>query len=77
LGYDHYYWPDPSFWCRKHGPSADGEIHVKFPLSLDSLPSLGKKNGSAVHRSVLKALGIGRRSRITEKYAREYFASLS
>lgn len=78
LGYDGYYWPDPSFWCRKHGPPIDGEIHVKMPISFDTLTSFQqKKNRSAVHRSLLKALGIKRPSRITEKFACDYFASLS
>jgi hypothetical protein len=78
VGYDHYYWPDPSYWCRKHGPGVDGEIHVKIPISFDTIESFEeKKNRKAVHRSVLNAFGIKkRRAQITEKFAREYFANL-
>jgi hypothetical protein len=75
LGYDGCYWPDPDFWCKKHGPSEDERNSGKLSISLDTIKSFDhKKNRSAVHRSVLIALGIKSRSRITEKYALEYFA---
>jgi hypothetical protein len=80
LGYDGYYWPDPTFWCRKHDESReDGAPSVMLLLSFDTLESFRqKKNRAAVHRALLTALGITKhRSRISEKYARDFFAKLS
>jgi hypothetical protein len=78
LGYDHYYWPDPDFWCRKHGPSEEDERNSgKMEITFDAIDSFREeKNRVAVHRSVLIGLGIKRRHLITEKYAHEFFASL-
>jgi hypothetical protein len=77
LGGDGYYRPDPSFWCRKHESRNEDEISWTMPISFDAMESFDeRKNRSAVHRSVLKALGIKRRSRITEEFAHEFFASL-
>jgi hypothetical protein len=77
LGHDHYYWPDPYFWCRKHEPWEHHGISPMLLIHFDLLNSFEeKKNRTAVHRSVLIALGM-KRSRITEEFARKYFASLS
>ena len=77
LGYENYYWPNPDFWCRKHRPWEDERNSGKMPISFDTVQSFGrKKNRAAVHRSVLIALGITKRSRIGEKYAHNFFANL-
>jgi rhodanese-related sulfurtransferase len=77
LGYDNYYWPDPDFWCRKHEPWEDERNSGKMRISLDVIDSFEeKKNRVAVHRAVLIALGIKSRSKVAEKYARNFFANL-
>jgi hypothetical protein len=78
LGDDHYYSPDPSFWCRKHGQPADGDLYGRMSISFDAIMALeSKTNRKAAHRSVLNAWGITKpRVQITEKFAHEFFASL-
>jgi len=80
LGYDHYYWPQPDFWCKKHKPSLkwdDEDKIVSLPISFDTIDDFEeRKNRVAVHRSVLKALGIRSRRSISETFARKFFANI-
>jgi hypothetical protein len=77
-----YLRPGAHFWCRKHeprrGPEEDGESEL-IPLHFDALTEHEhKKSQKAIHLAILEGLGIDKKpTRITEKFARKYFAKLS
>jgi hypothetical protein len=74
-----------NFWCHKHGPTQypeeEEEESSTFPLHFDALrqPGYGdRQSQKAIHLAVLKGLGIDKKpARITEAFARRYFAKLS
>jgi len=82
---DKYLMPGASFWCNKHGPSRypdeEEEESPALPLSFDTMrqPGYGdRQSKKAIHLAVLKGLGINKKpARITEVFARLYFAKLS
>ena len=74
-----------NFWCNKHGPSKYDEEEEKesptIPLHFDALKWAGysdRQSQKAIHLAVLEGLGINKKpARITEAFARRYFAKLS
>jgi hypothetical protein len=74
-----------SFWCDKHGPSRypdeEEEESPTIPLHFDALKWAGygdRQSQKAIHLAVLEGLGINKKpARITEAFARRYFAKLS
>jgi hypothetical protein len=78
LGADRDYLPSAHYWCAKHGPLENEGISPKLPISFDTIDSFDdRKNRRALHRVILRALGIvAPRRTISEKYARDYFSRL-
>jgi hypothetical protein len=82
---ERYLKPGASFWCRNHGPSRypeeEEEESPAIPLHLDALKWAGyadRQSQKAIHLAVLEGLGINKKpARITEAFARRYFAKLS
>ena len=80
-----YLRPRASFWCHKHGPSRyqeeEEDESPTFPLHFDTMrqPGYGdRQSKKAIHLAVLEGLGIDSKpARITEAFARRYFARLS
>jgi hypothetical protein len=80
-----YLKPGASFWCHKHGPSKnrdeEEEESPTIPLHFDALKWAGygdRQSQKAIHLAVLEGLGIKKKpTRITEAFARRYFAKPS
>ncbi len=68
----------PYFWCDEHEPWEKlSGISEKRPIHFDILkPLRNKRSQKAIHRCIREALGIKKRTRISEQYAREFFENL-
>jgi len=84
-GVDRSLLPGALYWCDRHDPSQypewEEDERPVMPLQFNALrePGYGDKNSQkAIHLAVLEGLGIEKKpSRITEEFARRYFAKLS
>ncbi|MGD0921674.1 MAG: hypothetical protein ABSA70_07935 [Terriglobia bacterium] len=79
LDYNYDLLPSPYFWCDKHAPAEDVTgITQKLEIHFDVQRLYpAKRDRSAIHHSVLRALGIKKASRVTEQFALKFFCRLS
>ncbi|MGA2630974.1 MAG: hypothetical protein ABSG54_12275 [Terriglobia bacterium] len=71
------YLPRPYFWCDKHEPWEESGISGKLPIHFDVVKVLKDKLGQKqIHRRIREAMGIPKGTKITEKFAKEFFANL-
>jgi hypothetical protein len=69
--------PHPYYWCDKHRPSEPDGISNKLPIHFDTIKALRDKRGQrTIHKRLREALGISKGTRITEQFARRFFAKL-
>lgn len=69
--------PQPYYWCDRHGPHETEGISPKFPIHFDVIRVFRDKWGQKeISRCVRHALGIKKGTRITERFARQFFANL-
>jgi hypothetical protein len=69
--------PDPYYWCDKHGPWESDGISPKFPIHFDTIKAVTDKRGQrTLHKHLREAIGITKGTRITEEFARCFFAQL-
>lgn len=79
LDYNNDLLPSPYFWCDKHDPGEEVTgITQKLAIHFDVQRLYpAKRDQNAIHHSVLRALGIKKASRVTERFAITFFDGLS
>ena len=69
--------PQPYYWCDSHGPGETEGISQKFRIHFDVIPVVKDKWGQKeISKCVRQALGIKKGTRITETFAKRFFANL-
>lgn len=69
--------PNPYYWCDKHGPWETDGISPKLPIHFDTIKALSDKRGQReLHKRLREVLGVTKGTRVTEEYARRFFAKL-
>lgn len=72
------YLPRPSYWCNKCKPADDYGISGKIPIHFDAMKYFPEKWGKRqIHKDIREALGIKKGTRITETFAKNFFATLT
>lgn len=71
------YLPFATMWCSKHVPS-DDFISQEVPIHFDAISMFETRGEKRIAcRRIREALGIKKGARITEAFARCFFAKLS
>jgi hypothetical protein len=69
--------PEPYYWCDEHGPHETDGISQKFPIHFDVIRVFRDKWGrKEISKCVRHALGVQKGTRITGRFAAQFFANL-
>lgn len=69
--------PQPYYWCDEHGPHETDGISPKFPIHFDVIRVFRDKwSQKEISKCLRYALGIKKGTRITERFATQWFANL-
>jgi hypothetical protein len=70
--------PQPYYWCDRHGPHETEGIGPKLPIHFDTIKAFRDNWGQKeISKCIRQALGIKKGTRITEQFAKRFFANLS